>query len=298
MCHNVFAPDTHHPPTPPTKTLVCTHQAVSGTDGNADVQCIVQSCEYASDLIFVWDGTSDTRDTRARTSATLSAARRSAAQRRTRSNARSVRPLAEMRSSTPQPAFVPPPEPVRAHAFALAGRTKRDSSSSSSSSMQRKLLIRHDATQPEVFALESSRQLEDGAVVATGADARAYTAIDTTADADADTAAIAGISPNGLVGGESVVGMHESIGEEDVEGMAVPMCERGEWRAVSPGLVQLAMKNNLVAFGAAGCAELHLLDDNLDWQHVASLPRSLTVRYVGSCMYIQRIQQQHVPTKY
>jgi hypothetical protein len=50
--------------------------------------------------------------------------------------------------------------------------------------------------------------------------------------------------------------------DPDDDHMAVPMCERGSWRASGPGPVQLAMKDNLVVFGAAGCAEVPYRDEN------------------------------------
>jgi hypothetical protein len=225
--------------------------AVSGDDGQADVQCIVQSCAYSSDLMFLWDGEIST-------SGRLSAAHRN------RSNTPSTtevterkRPLAVMRNSVPREAAHQsrPPNSLQTAAVSPASHSSRkiEVGMGGKSTRQRRLLVAQKTPETDLSPLmegtrgeKSPQEWEDeGSLLRGNADPREL-----------------------------------DLGEPDADNVVVPMCERGGWTPESAGPVQLAIKGNLVVFGAAGCAELHLLDSNMEWQHVASLPRSLQVSAV------------------
>ena len=193
--------------------------AVSGNNGEADVQCIVQACEYSSDLVFLWDAQMDTRLDRGRKTRRPAFDRAKGAARSAHGNTIHAPTTSTGRKTAPE----------------AVGPTNRDG--------QRKLLIVPDAPQPD---LSPDTAAQAGGTLMRG-------------EPDLESAGV------------------DRVGEPDVDGVARPMCERGGWSATKPGPVRLAMKDNLVVFGAAGCAELHYLDSNSDWQHVASLPRSLNV---------------------
>ena len=199
--------------------------AVGGTDGQADVQCIVQACADASDLVFVWNGEFDSgrRTRRAKQRAVTSTAAFN-------SIAAFPRALAEgKRGAHPQQAAVATPAGQRGVMPA------------------RKLLVKPSSPEKDL-------SLPDGGVRATS-----------------------NFSPEEFSNSARETVQSARLAEPDGIDEVTPRCERGGWSPSTPGSVQLAMKGNLVVFGAAGCAEMHFLDAALRWQHIASLPSSLNV---------------------
>lgn len=192
--------------------------AVGGNQGEADVQCIVQACEYSSDLVFLWDGQLDKRLDRVKKNGHLATKNAGGlVQARSTFQGHTIRLMAPSAGSRTGPG--------------IQGRTNGEG--------QRRLLIAPDAPERDLSSTSAlEEQPEPPRLQSAGGD---------------------------------------RLGEPDDEGIARPMCERGGWSASEPGNVQLALKDNLVVFGAAGCAELHFLDSNSEWQHMASLPRSLNV---------------------
>ena len=209
---------------------------MSGNDGHADVQCIVQACEYSSDLLFVWDGQLDARARSLRSHRAASRRRRAHGGERPLAAARST--VSQAAASLPAPVW---PSAARPH--------------DSIGAQQRKLLVAQQTPETDVSPLAAAIPSTSGS------------------SSDASTRP----PPDGVGMRGRAAGGVSTVGEPDNDNMAVPMCERGSWRATGPGPVQLAMKDNLVVFGAAGCAEVHFLDSNLDWQHLVSLPRTLNV---------------------
>ena len=198
--------------------------AVGGTDGQADVQCIVQACADASDLVFVWNGEFDSgRQTRRAKRAVTSTAAFD-------SIAAFPRALAEgERGAHPEQAAVATPAGQRGVMPA------------------RKLLVKPSSPEKDL-------SLPDGGVRATS-----------------------NFSLEEFSNGARETVQSARLAEPDGIDEVTPRCERGGWSPSTPGSVQLAMKGNLVVFGAAGCAEMHFLDAALRWQHIASLPSSLNV---------------------
>ncbi|KAJ1493691.1 hypothetical protein T484DRAFT_1767698 [Baffinella frigidus] len=49
---------------------------------------------------------------------------------------------------------------------------------------------------------------------------------------------------------------------------AAPSCERGAWVPPTGGRVEVAINDNTVIFGAAGCVEMHKLLDDQSWAKV------------------------------
>ena len=233
---------------------------MSGNDGHADVQCIVQACEYSADLLFVWDGQLDERKRNLRRQRVASRRSRMAwAQARSEGVVHGAgRPLAETRSTVPR-AVVPVPERLQERSSATRPH------GSVVVAQHRKLLVAQQTPATDVSPLSFARHRAAPSTPGSSSGALPQ---------PLDVVSVRERATNKFEALLGTVGEASEVGDPDDDHMAVPKCERGDWRATGPGPVQLAMKDNLVVFGAAGCAEVHYLDKNL--VHI----------YMYVCMYI------------
>lgn len=64
-------------------------------------------------------------------------------------------------------------------------------------------------------------------------------------------------------------------------GTASPSCERGTWVPPTGGRVEVAISENSVIFGGAGCVEMHKMQEDQSWAKVTSFPTTLDVMATG-----------------